>query len=260
MGRFTRREGQDITAWRTGQKFLTRLPRTQQKVNKHQPMWLDFLVGAAVTQVDIQINYTLTSGAMGTTQVHNQTTQGLDIVRFPVGYTQMFLQNITEDEATVESWTIQVRTGTTVISETLSYRLDPICPPQERYFVFQNSLGGYDTLRATGIAEVKKAISKQSATRIIGPLEDTYARSVLDYNISSSWNVKQASGFLNAAQREWASEIYESEDVYRLGDIYSNPEGTGELVPIKVENTESGIFIDQEFLDGLEIVYSDILR
>ncbi|WP_266206235.1 SprB repeat-containing protein [Pontibacter kalidii] len=94
----------------------------------------------------------------GGTQTIEPFTQG-DIRRFelyaiPTGHNQLGLGSLQPGKE-VRSWEVYVVDGfNNVLSETRRYKLSTGSFAQVRYFIYANSLGGYNTLAATGRARL----------------------------------------------------------------------------------------------------------
>ncbi len=90
---------------------------------------------------------------------------------FPAGYAQLDLDSLKTAGKTIlkyQLWLLDQADA--IISEVITYKIDRENRENERFFIYQNSLSGNDTLRCTGILEQSINVKRQISERI----QDTY--------------------------------------------------------------------------------------
>jgi hypothetical protein len=149
-------------------KFLTTAPRTQT-VTAEQPIWL-YWIGRAASPRTVRIagNFTRRSGATGTfTRGFFSEKFGIPLI-IKAGLTQLNLPDTASDP--IVSYRVWVADGAAqVLSEVFTFQITGACAEFNRYFLFANSLGGCDTVRATGKHETTLSVSSQEGRRYLEP-------------------------------------------------------------------------------------------
>lgn len=150
-------------------KFLTAAPRTQT-VTSEQPVWLYWLGRADARSIRIAGNFTRRSGATGTfLRGLFVETRGIPVA-LKAGMQQLNLPDTAADP--IISYRVWLINSTaTVISEVFTFAVTAQCGEFNRYFLFANSQGGCDTVRATGKHETSLAVSSQEGKRYVSPAE-----------------------------------------------------------------------------------------
>ncbi len=88
-----------------------------------------------------------------------------EITIIPAGYDQLDIGSI-DPGKTVLKYSLYLKDSTSVISEVRTFYVDFIYSPNTRYFLFMNSFGALQTLRATGEMEKSKEVKKLTSERI----------------------------------------------------------------------------------------------
>lgn len=153
------------TFWKTNQRFLTSQPGTRE-VTIDQPEYL-YWVGRTDSPILINIRATATqrSGTVTTYDRGSSTVALGQVVLLKAGYMQLNLPDIPSDP--IVSYTVDLRSGGLKISESITYNIIGNCGEFTRYYLFGNSLGGCDTVRATGKFVTSLNITTQQASRIV---------------------------------------------------------------------------------------------
>ncbi|MDL5050666.1 hypothetical protein QQ054_32200 [Oscillatoria amoena NRMC-F 0135] len=152
----------------TNQLFLTACPRGGIKTNKSAQQFLyyyqrtDFATAYAV----LYIEYT-----DGTSSVEDQLFvlgQPGDIIILPTGYTQLDVDALKTIGKTVKRWGMQVGANGlnyqdyTDYTEIFWYTLDAKPYQNNRYFLFANTYGGFDTLWCNGDVEFSNVTDSET--------------------------------------------------------------------------------------------------
>lgn len=148
--------------WRLNGKFCTAAPRVQT-ITYEQPMWL-YWIGRANRDAVIAGRLTRRSGASENfTRGAIEEVQG-EMFVIKAGFTQLQLPDDVDDP--VVRYTLFLRSGEQTISEVFTLNITGRCAPWTRYFLFANSLGGCDTVRATGKHSTSLSTETQEGSRI----------------------------------------------------------------------------------------------
>ncbi len=237
-------------------KFLTYQP-ANKVVTEDQLEWLYLIAGAQGEDWELRYDVTLTDGSQVLNQIYGSSHDAIDryeVMGFPTGYAQLNLSTHGE----VDYWEVWVQNpGGSVISQRQTYTLN-CCDISEynRYFLFENSLGGFDTVRLTGKAlqDFETVSTDGERVREVGASVST--RDLFYNNTQSRDGAEQATGYLTEEEVLWLRDLLRSEEVYRFGG-YDDFTGTGTLQPIQVNRGASRIREDGNFLYGIRLIYTD---
>lgn len=241
-------------------KFLTRQPRVK-KVTELQPEWLYYMIpiGVSLTNIKAKIEPITTSGVSAVIYSDPVSATIWDVAIFPVGYKQLRL-----NDDTITGWRVSIQAvgGSSdglVISEVMEYQLDCECNPLDRYIVFENSLGGYDTIRMRGKADTQMEVTGGQGMKASSPLSWRMARNDFTFGTQHSYASEHATGYMGKEEARWAHDLLRSDDVYRIGDIEPNVFVSGELTPI-VRESASWQVLDDENLYRLSYKYKEAIQ
>jgi hypothetical protein len=240
----------EISNWAGTNNFLTRQPR-RKRVTFAQPEWLYWMCSPALGALSVRLRFAvkLTSGAVSNIPPFNLTpVEPGDIVRFSAGHNQCFLRNSYGLTNEAESWTVWVEdSGGRRVSEFFDYEVEQDCPEPIRYYLFQTPFGGYDTLRTIGELRAANAVSGQSARIFQQPASyKPGAKEVSAFNTTRVRTYQQATGYMDRETARWAEDLLISDDVWRIGEHYPNPNATGQIYPVLVNREEIPIYQDNE--------------
>ena len=144
-------------------KFLTNMPRIT-KVNTECPMWLYFYL-PIVADIALKGTVYYTDGTSSDYDYWVGIGIAFDagkIYRTTAGYNQLGIGYINPSK-TVSKYTVFVydhNTGNPV-TETFTFKIDQLERYYNRYFLFQNSLGGVDTVWCHGLATKELSITTE---------------------------------------------------------------------------------------------------
>lgn len=241
-------------------KFLTHQPRIK-KVTALQPEWLYYMIplGVSLTNIKAKIEPITTSGVSAVIYSDPVSATIWDVAVFPVGYHQLRL-----NDDTITGWRVSIQavggaSDGLVISEVMEYQLDCECNPLDRYLVFENSLGGYDTIRMRGKASTDMFVISGQGMKASSPLSWRNSRNDFTFGSKHRYESEHATGYLSKEEAAWAHDLLRSDDVYRIGDIYPNFNVGGELTPI-VRDSASWQVLDDENLYRLSYKYREAIQ
>lgn len=236
-------------------KFLTRQPRTKL-VHPYQREWLSW---APITSGTYQIRYQITDPDGIQDSVQNGPA--VTIVTAPQPNTfATSLQAL--DGSAPESgtrWQVWVENATSDrVSEIMTYEATTIWSDQERWYLFRNSFGGYDTLRTVGDLEQSLAVSRVEAQVYQRPAYDRSRGQFSVADVRSYGAYEQATGLMpNEATVQWLRDLLTSVDVYRVGDHGPRREDAGNLTPILLEAATTDLFLDNDFRYAMSFSYRE---
>ncbi len=256
-------KGQRLSDWQQKGLFLTHQPR-RKVVTDYQPEWLYWCMNAGSQHIKLNGQVEYKDGSVG--NLPNTYTilnvEGQDVVMYSTGFRQLGLE-LDPLAAEIKKWRVWIEQDSdgTRLSEIMEYEL-ACCDmsQQDRYYVFENSLGGYDSLHTIGELTVGGAIEKQSAQRVLGPYAEAYDRELISFDIQHRHTFKQHISYKNRVEYDWILDLLRSEDVYRLGDLYPNPTVDMDWVPIDIEKGTFEHYKDRQFMQPLQFAYAEALQ
>ena len=221
----------------TASPFLTLAPKTQRvKVDQVQKLYLPIVWDpSSGDTLKIKVDIIFTDGTDDTFTTTQQTGD-LDLLRnaiieFGVSYSLLNLSswaNTNHPGKTIYSYAVTAMSGSTVRSETRTYIVDRDQRIGQRQFLFSNSVGGYDSLMATGRNELTSNYSYDTVRQQspgIQALAEKKQLNVDELNIHTC-----RTGYFNAEMAEYMAEFFLSEERYEISG--------STLIPIILENSK----------------------
>lgn len=241
--------------------FLTNQSRAK-KITANQPEFLAFGLPFGISAGSFQLMAKLlfedgsTSADFSGPSVSGQ--EG-DLLLFAAGYNQLNLGQAPAALAVIgyELWVKEVSSGNT-ISEVMQYRFDGCkCSPLDRFYVFENTFGGFDSVRTTGQASIAQSQGGQEAYLMPDINNDGLEAEYINFAITHQVKIEQNIGYQSTSDQAWLRELLRPKTCFRVGDFLPNPDGEGELVPIKLELGEVPLMVDEKFFHKLSFKYSE---
>ncbi|MCU0336343.1 MAG: DUF5977 domain-containing protein [Sediminibacterium sp.] len=199
--------------------FLTN-SSSEKEISRDQPEYLYFLVNIFPKPTTLKLRITLYFND-GTDDIFTiktvQNVEQYSVYSIPAGFSNLGLEiheNIVKKIVSYELWVSNQDDKR--ISEVRTFTLDERYYRNDRYIVFSNSLGGYDTMRVTGVGRETLKVTKQSGER---ELESNYLPSSSDIFVTGIEGRPETTintGFLDADATAYLAEILFSEDIYIL--------------------------------------------
>lgn len=230
----------------TNKKFLSWQP-IEKTIAKEQQEYLYFLNQGSPTQIGMKVVMTKKDGSTTTyvpipTLINSPVTNAVYI--FPATYRNSWGYNIND----LKSYEITlINQALTPISETIKYTIETRAFENQRYFLFQNSLGGMDTLRATGIAELGWDLQIQNAEQT---LADDYAVTdgqIIQVNSSVQDTMKLSTGFYSKDYILYLKDFLLSKTRYEILN--------DKFLPITIDSKKIKILEDKQNLFALNFEY-----
>ncbi|MBT3244819.1 MAG: hypothetical protein HN352_16860 [Bacteroidetes bacterium] len=210
--------------------FLTWQPKTKT-VDRYQIEKLYFLVQSSIPSLVLKVKTYLTSGIVSTDIISSLVDPIVKSV-YEIILTPNTLQIAGYDDGTLKKFDAWLEDGAdNRISEIRNFAMDTLIHENVRYFLFLNSLGGFDTLRITGDQEDSLEYSRTSIKKILGDAftekdHQTTASNILErkrYSANTGWKTRE--------DIAWIRDFFLSKQVYLIN--------TGKLVPVEITTTDA---------------------
>ncbi|WP_273210798.1 hypothetical protein [Runella zeae] len=151
-------------------KFL-RLGPALRWVQTDEPVWLSFLnTRDAIEELNIQIRIEYVDDSIVTVTRDLGELEQYQAITIPVWATALELE-AEDPEKAIRSYYVRLQSGEENISEELRYVIDYANREQKQYFVFLNSVGGWDSLLCYGDGSYSFNLSNQ---QIFHPIPSSY--------------------------------------------------------------------------------------
>lgn len=226
----------------TYKSFLTWQPTTKT-INQGQPEKLFFLVFNDISSIEVHVKVYWTDGTDSGDQ-ELATISGVsqyDVYELMVGYSQIDFSKWSLKE--VEKYEIWLEDNSgNVQSQARSYILDTKTHRHERIFLFRNSFGGFDTLRAIG----RKVHYNEYERMILEKNDEEFSVKEV-YQALESQLFTINTGWITRDQKNWLRELFLSQEVYEIINGYK--------FPIIITNDKIDLFDDDTYLYDLKIEY-----
>ena len=212
-------------------KFLTHAP-DNKLLAPGQPDFLYYLVPESWASLYLHAEVFYNDGTSQLTVAKQAAAASGKLAIIPAGFTQLGLDdiNVAKFPLSYKLWVAPSNLPTDAgASEKRSYLLDYFAYPHARQFLYQNSLGAFESIRCTGRFEVSRQIDRQNGERVIGSSYSPSDASRFSYNSMSYASIKGNSGMqLNRAWFNHLQEFIRSNEVF---EIQGNS-----LVPVVIES------------------------
>jgi hypothetical protein len=134
------------------------------------------------------------------------------------------------------------------ISEIRTYSLDTQTHENVRYFLFLNSLGGYDTLRITGDQEDSLEYAKTSVTKILGDSFTEKDHSISVEKVTEQNRYSANTGWKSREDISWIRDFFLSTQVFLINGR--------KLIPVKINTTSALQRKDKSELYNISFEYA----
>lgn len=232
--------------WENNGKFLTAAPRVQL-ITYEQPLWL-YWVGRAVRTVEISVKAYHRSGAESTYTRDSYAEQIGEVIAIKAGFTQLQLPG--NDADPIVKYEVWLESSSAAVSEVFTFKVTGQCAEFTRYFLFANSLGGCDTVRATGKHLTKIDTITQDGSRIIddGTIADGLGED-FHYNRRSRALFEGSVGYKSAEYVAYLQDLLNAPAAW-LVDV-----GRGRFNPLLIDAGSTDLLKDGEDLYTLRFRY-----
>lgn len=235
------------------QKFLSFSPDSKT-ISKRQPEKLYYIVmKAGISQIKITIKIYYSDGTNSGNQIAaTLTANQYRIYELLVGYGMLNIGNYAPSK-TVTSYDVWVADqNNAVISEIKSFFVDADYYEINRYFMYRNSLGVFETFWATGKGSKEVAIDKEFITV---PVSADYAldeRALKQSSSERAVTYQCNTGFKTRDMINYAPEFLESPDVYVLDKLYA--------YPVNILAGDYSLEVDKEGIYHVDFTYEFAMK
>lgn len=197
--------------------FLTN-QQNDKEVSRSQPEYLYFLVNFLPKPTTLKLRIALYFSDGTTETITSKTLNGViqySVYLTPTGFTSLGLSDYETDIKKIVSYEVWLNNqDDNRISEKRSYLLDDRYQRNVRYLLFSNSLGGYDSLRCLGVGVETLKVTRQLGERELDANYLPSASEIFISGVSGRKELNVNTGFLDADNTEYLTELILSEDVY----------------------------------------------
>ncbi|HOW26163.1 MAG TPA: hypothetical protein PK711_10895 [Bacteroidales bacterium] len=229
--------------------FLTWRPQSK-KIWIRQPEMLHFLIWYDDTSwlaQRIRITYSDNSTFTFTQYTYSPINK-YDIVEVVCTYAKLDLISLPESQGkTIHKYEVWLEDNGVQVSRTMEFILDRTVYPNQRFFIFRNSLGGYDSIRCTGETIKQTDIARFTVERIIPdfsvmdpPRRQLFARETQKYSTNT--------GFITKLESEYLRDFFLSSEIYEFIE--------NRLYPVMVLSTSLKVHKDNDYLYYREFEYA----
>lgn len=208
--------------------FNTYLPSSKAFLNWHpgkkrvdisQPELLHFYCyDAAITDLTqkVKVYFSDQTDQTVTKSSLSGITEG-SIYRIPAGYSQLDLASIDGTKQIVRYETWLEDQDDSIVSEVKTYAVEQITKPFTRYWMFTNSLGMWEIMRAEGKSVGGMSIDRERSTHYLQQGYDRTLGEIRNRVIGSEEAIEVSTGFFGSKEESlWAKEFLLSQKVLQL--------------------------------------------
>jgi hypothetical protein len=221
------------------QKFLTNQP-IEKKIYKRQIeklYYFNYL--PATTEINLNIKLYFQDGTDTTYQKYTENVSSYKVYELVMTYNMLDIDGQIPSGQNLSKYDIWLTDQTgLIISETRTYIVENLPELFSNYFLFRNSLGGYDTLRTTGKKE--KSIDTDSIY-VEQVLDDDFSTIDREKKNTRGIRIEKYTCFTGWKKKEYIDYLQElliSEDVY---EVFNNT-----IIPIVIDKKSIKLFKDDE--------------
>lgn len=211
-------------------KFLTWAPLTKL-VDKLQEDYLSYFIfgNSSTLKLSITAYYDdgtdeteVTKTKIGTSRAH--------IYQIPAGPSNSGAVLINPAKNLIKYTVSLLNQSDSLISEVRTYIIAPYRHPRTRFFLFINSLGGYEVLRFTGVAAKKTEFSREVIQKY---LSANYASQDGEFEVNSSIMSERGNYSSGLVDRQWHEYLKDFLLSKRVYDVT-----TGKRIPVAILSSE----------------------
>ena len=239
----------------THKRFLTWQPNGK-KVSRLQEEYLFFYFKTAPAGNKFKCKYYICyDDEAGTENLEEQATwtTGVtagDIYSIPAGPGHGGI-NLYEPAKAIRKYQLFLVDGDgNQVSEIRSFQVDNFNHPNERFFMFENSLGGIDTLRTTGQGSKSSQVEFEISENILPYNYDVQQGQFRQGNYSMRNTYELSTGHLSKAYADYLQEFLMSPKRYVLRN--------GKRIPIVLDTKSFEISKDRNFRYYLRFEYKNV--
>jgi len=201
-----------------------------------------------VANVTLTLNYRVffTDGSNQNISSQYSATAN-SIIEIQVGYDDLdlgYLQPLKQ----VMGWNVWLSSGQQVISEVYNFNIDQTYKEYDRQFLFRNSFGWYDVMRATGKVNRILTFVKTEGYAVVEDFETVLNSPDRNFFSFETQTFTATTGWVSKQSQEWLRDFLISREVYEIID--------GLLYPIKITSKKSTQGKDGDYNLSLDFEYA----
>ena len=210
------------TYLKSTKKFLTWQPEIKT-IDRVQEEFLYFLLWdkdplyAVPTELNLKVKVYYRDNTIVEAVTRTLNNPGLGwLLQVPAGFVNAGVQALDPVKPVIryELW-LENQSGA-IISEVRTYKLVQDIHPYSRYFMFLNSLGGYDTVRTTGISSKSAKFSRQEVEKFLPANYSRQSRQFATSDVASQNEYDVSSGHVSKRYADYLQDMLISQDVYEI--------------------------------------------
>lgn len=245
--------------------FYTWQPRSKT-IYPDQPEYLTFVVNSfdyTAFEVLARLYYIAEDGTETSQEITLFTQSDVkkyEVYCFPVGPNQLYLSGYNCQQ--LDRYMIYCQSagppgGENVVSEEREYILDYRANPYSRYFLFQNSLGGWDTLVTSGRAEQRVSITTQALQRYLPPEHSPLEPESDILSRTATPETRLSAGYQSREMMQAAQDFLVSKMVYLVGGVRLRRMGVRlrRITPIEIDVRSVTVDDEDENLQSFSFSY-----
>ncbi|MBB3842189.1 hypothetical protein FHS57_006220 [Runella defluvii] len=198
--------------------FLTWQPRSEKIIDRNQPEFLSFLTHhnplPSALKVRVQVTFTDETTSETLTPIELKKVENYTLYTIPVGFQALGLANL-EQEKNVLYYKVWLSNHLfQQLTEERVYYVSNDYEHHVRYVVFLNSLGGWDTLRMTGLSNEQLQTSVSIMQRQLEPNYSVSSDEIFTVNITGERRLTLYTGNLSRPWLKYLEELVWSEKIF----------------------------------------------
>jgi hypothetical protein len=214
-------------------KFLTWAP-VEKTVNKYQEEYLNFFVVDITTlQIKVKIVASYDDETSSTFNLFTKAVQRGDLLQIPVGPAHSSILAHDPTKNLVRYKVSLLNQDDVLISEERTFTVLQTLLPNTRYFLFENSLGSFDTLRCSGKAVVTAIVEKDIIQRHLpmdyAALDGELQAGSATFRKESDHSSGHLTGRYGKAYQQYLLDFMVSKQVYEIT--------SGNRVPVVIDKS-----------------------
>lgn len=252
--------GQYVDTWVNEGRFLTHAPLTKW-VTPNQPDFLYFFLIPDYARITLQADYYWADGriTIGTNLIFFNP-KAYEVIRAPSGPSNTYISLVRPQVKYYDLYftgRIGLFSEDEIISEKRRFYIDNTWNPLRRYYYFENSLGGFDTVSTCGVAKQRSQVSGKTYHKRTDPFDVGQHEFIDDYVVHQD-SFEQTVGFSTKEEHLWLRDLLRSKHAYRFGGFTPSPrEVPTELIPINIDRENHKLFEDHSFLHEPKFKYTE---
>jgi len=208
--------------------FLTWQPTTKY-IDRYQTEKLYFLLQTEISWLSLKAKTTYQDGSSATTNIITIA----DPVQYQVYEFILTLEKLQlagYDDETIVKYEVWLQDGSSnILTEIRTFVQDYNPYENIRYFLFLNSLGGWDTLRVTGLQEDGIELTRKEVFKILGSDFTNHDHQIAHSSVKERKTYTANTGWKPKQDLSWIRDFLLSKQIYQII--------AGKLVPVIVTST-----------------------